>query len=163
MTTADDALIRPARPEDAEAVVRLAGLLEAEEGTVGTCRLEPDHVRAYGFGAGRLFSVLVAERNGAVVGYALFYPSFDATHAAKGLYLNDLYVLPAERGRGTGRALMRAVARACVAEGGQYLFWNARASNAAARAFYGHLGAREEPVVTLALHGEPLRRLVAAD
>ncbi len=102
MTTADGALIRPARPEDAEAVVRLAGLLEAEEGTVGTCRLEPDHVRAYGFGAGRLFSVLVAERDGGVVGYALFYPSFDVTHAAKGLYLNDLYVLPAERGRGTG-------------------------------------------------------------
>ncbi|HET6522773.1 MAG TPA: GNAT family N-acetyltransferase [Geminicoccaceae bacterium] len=152
------ARIRPARPEDAEAIVRLAALLEAEEGT-GACRLRPEHVRAHGFGEGRLFSVLVAERGGGLVGYALFYPSFDVTHAAKGFYLNDLFVVPAERGRRTGRALMRAVARACFAQGGQYLFWNALASNARARGFYRHLGAREEPVVTFALHGEPMLRL----
>ena len=152
------ALIRPARPDDAGEVARLAALLESEEGT-GTCRLRPEHVRAHGFGEGRLFSVIVAERGGGLVGYALFYPSFDVTHAAKGFYLNDLYVTRAERGRRTGRALLRAVARACLAEGGQYLFWNALASNAGARAFYRHLGAREEPVVTFALHGEPMLRL----
>ena len=112
------ALIRPARPDDAGEVARLAALLESEEGT-GTCRLRPEHVLAHGFGEGRLFSVIVAERGGGLVGYALFYPSFDVTHAAKGFYLNDLYVTRAERGRRTGRALLRAVARACLAEGGQ--------------------------------------------
>lgn len=155
-------LIRAARPADAAAIATLAGRLEAEEGT-GTCRLRPEHVRAHGFGARRRFRVIVAERDGELVGYALYYPSFDVTHAAKGFYLNDLYVVPAERGRGTGRALMRAVARACLEDGGRYLFWNALARNANARAFYAHLGATEEPVVTFGLHGEPLRRLVGAD
>ena len=92
------AVVRPARPEDADGIVRLAALLEAEEGT-GSCKLRPEHVRAHGFGEGRLFSVIVAERAGSLVGYALFYPSFDVTHAAKGFYLNDLYVTRAERGR----------------------------------------------------------------
>ena len=64
-------------------------------------------------------------RRGTLLGYALFYPSYDTDHGAKGAYLQDLYVLPEARGRGIGRALMAAVARACQADGGCYLFWNA--------------------------------------
>ena len=51
--------------------------------------------------------------------------AYDTEHAARGLYLQDLYVVPEARRQGAGRALMAAVARACQADGGCYVFWNA--------------------------------------
>jgi GNAT superfamily N-acetyltransferase len=109
------------------------------------------------------FRVLLAEDAGRTLGYALFYPSYDSEHAARGLYLQDLFVVPEARRRGVGRALMAAVARACQADGGCYLFWNALESNRAARTFYRRIGGREEPVVTLSLQPDALRRLAAKD
>jgi GNAT superfamily N-acetyltransferase len=105
--------------------------------------------------------VLLAEDAGRTLGYALFYPSYDSEHAARGLYLQDLFVVPEARRRGVGRALMAAIARACEADGGCYLFWNALESNRAARTFYRRIGGREEPVVTLSLQPDALRRLAA--
>jgi GNAT superfamily N-acetyltransferase len=116
-------------------------------------------VPAKGFGEPAWFRVLIAEDAGRTLRYAAFYPSYDAEYAAKGLYLQDLFVLPEARWRGVGRALMAAVARACAAEGGCYLFWNALEANDAGRAFYRRLGAREEPVVTLSLPTDARRRL----
>ena len=118
-------------------------------------------MRAEGFGASRRFRVLIAERHDQPVGYALFYPAYDTDHAARG-FLQDLYVVPKARGRGAGRALMAAVARACAADGGCYVFWNAQPRNRAGLAFYRALGAREEPVVTLSLQPDALRRLAEA-
>ena len=118
-------------------------------------------MRAEGFGASRRFRVLIAERHDQPVGYALFYPAYDTDHAARG-FLQDLYVVPKARGRGAGRALMTAVARACAADGGCYVFWNAQPRNRAGLAFYRVLGAREEPVVTLSLQPDALRRLAEA-
>ncbi len=66
---------------------------------------------------------------------------------------------PRRAGRGIGRALMAAVARACLADGGRYLFWNALERNAAGRAFYRRIGAREEAVVTLSLQPDALDEL----
>ena len=57
---------------------------------------------------------------------------------------------------------MAALARACQADGGCYLFWNALPRNRAGRAFYRRIGAREEPVVTLSLQPDALRRLAEA-
>ena len=59
----------------------------------------------------------------------------------------------------TGRALMAAVARACEADGGCYVFWNAQPRNRAGLAFYRRIGAREERVLTLSLQPDALRRL----
>ena len=105
---------------------------------------------------------MLAEHAGVPLGYALFYPSYDTDHAARGFYVQDLYVVPRARRAGLGRALMTAVARHCLAEGGCYLFWNAREGNAHGRAFYRAIGAREERVVTLSLQPDALRRLVGS-
>ena len=80
----------------------------------------------------RAFARCSPKQDGRPVGYALFYPSYDTEHAARGLYLQDLYVVPEARRQGIGRALMAAVARACQADGGCYLFWNALERNARA-------------------------------
>jgi GNAT superfamily N-acetyltransferase len=151
--------IRDARADDAETIVALVHRLNLDEGNPPG-RMTADDFRCSGFGAQRRFRTLLAEAEGRVLGYALFYPSYDTDFGAAGFYLQDLYVVQEARRCGIGRALMAAVARACRAEGGCYLFWNALERNQAGRAFYRRIGAREEPVVTLSLQPDALQRLV---
>jgi GNAT superfamily N-acetyltransferase len=152
--------IRDATPDDASAIVALVHRLNVEEGNPPGALTKADF-RSLGFGARPRFRTLLAEAAGRVLGYALFYPSYDTDFGAKGFYLQDLYVLPEARRGGIGRALVAAVARACATDGGCYLFWNALERNQAGRAFYRRIGAREEPVVTLSLQPDALRRLAA--
>lgn len=149
--------VRAATPDDAPAIARLIRQFSNEDGYDSP--ITAAEVETLAFGPRPRFGVLIADQAGEPVGYVLHYPSFDTDHAAKGLYLQDVYVIPAARGRGIGRAMMAAAARLCVAEGGQYLFWNALERNADGRAFYHRIGARQEEVVTLSLQRDALRRL----
>lgn len=152
--------IRDAGPGDAEAIVALAHALDRAEGkkpgplTAAGLRVEMFGERP------RLWAVL-AEQDGRALGFASYFPSYDTEHAARGFYLNDLFVVPEARRQGIGRALVAAVAQRCRREGGCYLFWNALESNRAGRAFYRAIGAREEPVVTLSLQPAALERLAS--
>jgi ribosomal protein S18 acetylase RimI-like enzyme len=150
--------VREARAADAETIAAFARALSREEGHPAPA-LQASHVREEGFGDNARFRALVAERDGQPVGYALFYRAYATEHGERGFYLQDLYVVPEARRQGTGRALMAAVARACQADGGCYVFWNARPRNRAALAFYCALGARKEPTVTLSLQPDALGRL----
>ncbi len=152
--------VREAVADDAATIVALVHQFEHEEGK-NAARLTVADVLAHAFGEQPRFRVLIAERAGRTLGYAMFYPSYDSEYAARGFYLQDLFVVPGARKRGVGRALMAAVARACLADGGLYVFWNALEANRAARAFYRRIGGREEPVVTLSLQPHALERLAA--
>jgi hypothetical protein len=88
--------VREARPADAETIAAFAHELSREEGYLVPV-LQARHVRDEGFGPGARFRALIAERDGRPVGYVLFYPSYDTDHAARGLYLQDLYVAPEAR------------------------------------------------------------------
>jgi GNAT superfamily N-acetyltransferase len=150
--------VRAASPGDAGTIVAFSHALSREEGYAAPA-LQARHVRTEGFGPNARFRALIAELGGRPVGYALFYPAYDTDHAARGLYLQDLYVVAEARRQGAGRALMAAVARACQADGGGYVFWNALPKNRGGRAFYRALGALEEPVLTLSLQPDALKRL----
>jgi ribosomal protein S18 acetylase RimI-like enzyme len=150
--------VREALPADAKTIAAFAHALSLEEGYPAPA-LHADRVRAEGFGARPRFGALIAEQDGQPVGYALFYPAYDTDHAARGFYLQDLYVVPEARRQGAGRALMAAVARACEADGGRYVFWNALPENRAGLAFYRAIGAREEKILTLSLQPDALRHL----
>jgi ribosomal protein S18 acetylase RimI-like enzyme len=150
--------VRDVTAADAVAVVALIHRFTAEDGNPPG-RLTVEDFLTLSFGPEIRFRTKVADADGPILGYALFYPSYDTDFGVKGAYLQDLYVLPEMRGRGIGRALMRAVARACQDDGGRYLFWNALETNRAGRAFYRRIGAREEPVVTLSLQTDALERL----
>ena len=151
--------VREAGPADVETIAAFSNALSREEG-YGATALQARHVRDEGFGSHARFCALIAEQSGRPVGYALFYPAYATEHAARGLYLQDLYVTPEAHRQGAGRALMAAVARACEADGGCYVFWNARPQNRAGLAFYRAIGARQEPTVTLSLQPDAVRRLV---
>jgi GNAT superfamily N-acetyltransferase len=150
--------VRAATVADAETIAAFSHELSREEGYAAPV-LDARDVRAEGFGARPRFRAMIAERDAQPVGYALFFAAYDTDHAARGLYLQDLYVVPEARRGGVGRALMAAVARACQADGGCYVFWNALPKNRVGLAFYHAIGAREEPVLTLSLQPDALRQL----
>ena len=88
--------IRAARPEDGATVAAMVAALSAHEGQSPPA-FSAATFRRDGFGTDRAFETLIAERDGAVVGYALFQPAYSTEVGVRGTYLCDLYVDPAER------------------------------------------------------------------
>src|SRR5437763_2876229 len=107
-----DALtIRAAVREDVAAIVRLIhGLAEFEKLT-HLVRVTPESLAPHLFGARPVAEAVVAERAGRVVAFALFFTNFSTFLAQPGLYLEDLFVEPDERGRAIGQALLEHLAR----------------------------------------------------
>ena len=98
------------------------------------------------------------------VGFALFFHNFSTFLGRAGIYLEDLYVLPAYRGRGYGKGLLTELARIAVARGCGRLEWWCLDWNRPSIDFYKSLGA--EPMdewTTYRIAGETLRQMGAAD
>jgi len=137
------ALVRPARLDDGETVVRLCVALGRHEGRVPA--LTPATYRSNGFGEPAAFGGFIAERAGEAVGYAICHRDYDTDRMERSVYLADIYVEKAARGMGLGRRLMAAVARLGAREGARMLFWKVLPENEIARSFYRALGAEEQP------------------
>ncbi len=152
--------IRPAIAADAATIARLARDLNAHQGDP-VDRFTEAVIRRDGFGRAPEFSVILAERPegqagdpDAAIGYALYYRCYETGHAARGLYLNDLFICPDYRGRGAGRALIAAVAAEARRQRRTFVWWTSRAWNEPAQRAYRALGAIEEPVRAHAIvHG----------
>ncbi len=134
--------IRPAQRADGPALVRLVRALADFE------KLPPPDDEAarrlieHAFGARPRFDVLVADVDGQVRAYALFFESYSTFRAAPSLWLEDLFVESAVRGRGIGASFMRELARVAVARGCHRFEWTVLDWNERARRFYQSLGAR---------------------
>jgi ribosomal protein S18 acetylase RimI-like enzyme len=113
-------------------------------------------VRRDAFGPRRAFRVLLAEVAGRVVGYASFVTGYNTDIAARELWMHDLFVQPAWRGRGVGRALLTAVAREAARRRVACLEWAVRPTNARAIRFYRRLGARVGHARIASLRGRAL-------
>ncbi len=114
------------------------------------------------FGSRPAAQALIAELGDprAVVGYALYFPTFSSFLASSGVWLEDLFVRPAHRREGVGRALLAAVAARLRERGGGRLEWAALDWNEPALRFYGGLRAQTMPEwITHRLTGEDLKRL----
>jgi GNAT superfamily N-acetyltransferase len=88
------------------------------------------------------FRSLLAEVDGEIVGYAIFFFTYSSFRARPSLYLEDIFVLPEQRGQGAGIALFRACAREAVANACARMEWQVLAWNEPSIAFYERLGAR---------------------
>ena len=107
--------------------------------------------------------VLFALEDGREAGFALFFHNFSTFLGRAGLYLEDLYVLPEDRGKGYGKALLRQLARIAVEEGCGRLEWWCLDWNRPSIDFYLSLGAEAmEDWTVYRISGETLRRMGGA-
>lgn len=115
------------------------------------------------FGAHPGAEVVLAEWQGTPAGFALFCHNFSTFLGRRGLWLEDLFVVPACRGRGIGRALLAELARMAIARGCGRLEWSVLDWNVDAIGFYRALGARPmDEWTTFRMTGDALERLAEA-
>jgi GNAT superfamily N-acetyltransferase len=108
-------------------------------------------------------AVIAEDAEGRPLGFALFFHNFSTFLGLPGIYLEDLYVRPGDRGRGTGRELLEHLARLARDRGCGRLEWSVLDWNEPAIGFYQRLGARANSDWTgYRLEGEALARLASA-
>ena len=156
-------VIRPAVAADAAVVLAFIRDLAAYEKLLHEVRTTLADVEAILFGPAPRAFCDIAELDGEPVGFALWFYSVSTFEGRHGLYLEDLYVRPAVRGRGAGKALLAHLARRCAREDLARLEWSVLDWNAPAIAFYDSLGASAKAEwITRRLSGEALKRLAQA-
>jgi GNAT superfamily N-acetyltransferase len=138
---AEPPLLRAAEPKDLDAIVGLIGELAEFERLTHLLQVTPESLRPHLFGDKPVAEALVAEVQGRVVAFALFFTNFSTFLAKPGLYLEDLYVQPAFRRLGLGRALLQRLAAITVERGYGRFEWCVLDWNENAIRFYEQMGA----------------------
>jgi GNAT superfamily N-acetyltransferase len=133
-------IVRPMRPEDAPAVIAMARALAAAVDDPEPPLAASDLVRDCS-GPQPWFDCLVAELTRRPVAYAVLCKGFEAHSAKRRVWIGDLYVEPAARRAGVGRALLAAIARHALALGCDAVYWELWRLNSAGEAFYRKLQA----------------------
>ena len=153
--------IRLATEADVGTIRRLiVGLALYEKEPASTVEVTEDELRRDGFGAQPVFRCLLAEVDGAAIGFALFFYNY-STWQGRCIYLEDLYVEESARGTGTGTLLLKTVAAIAHAEGCKRMSWQALDWNTPALDFYKALGAnRLDSWVNLRLGEKELTQLL---
>ncbi len=155
--------IRAAATTDVEAIHGLIGELADYEQLRHHFTGSVVALRSHLFGAQPFAHALVAERAHELVGFALYFHNYSTFLCKPGIYLEDLYVRPAERRGGIGRRLLAALARRAVELDCGRLEWSVLDWNAPSIEFYRSLGANPLDEWTMfRLTGEALSRLAAA-
>ncbi|MCH8620420.1 GNAT family N-acetyltransferase [Undibacterium sp. TS12] len=154
--------IRPAQPDDAGLIhayiVELAIYERAEHEVIASV----DDIRQSLFAPDSPARGLICSIDGQVVGYAVYFLSYSTWLGRKGMYLEDLYISPAHRGSGAGKALLRHLAQVAVESGCGRLEWSVLDWNEPAIQFYLSIGAQpQDEWVRYRLAGEGLLSFAA--
>ena len=154
--------IRAAELRDVTAIVQLIRELAEFEHLAHLLQVTPEKLRPHLFGERAVIEALVAESVGEVVGFAVFFTNFSTFLAQPGLYLEDLYVQPSQRGRGVGEALLSRVGRLAVERDYGRFEWSVLDWNANAIRFYEKMGATVMPDWRICrVTGDALQRFAA--
>jgi GNAT superfamily N-acetyltransferase len=155
-------VIRPATESDVPTILELIRELATYEREPDAVEATEAMIREALFGATSVASCHVAELDGEVVGFALWYVTFSTWKGVAGLWLEDLFVRPVARGHGFGKALLQALAGVCVERGYARFEWWVLDWNVDAQGFYRSLGARPEDDWTVwRVDGDSLATLAA--
>ena len=134
--------IRAARPTDSALIFALVRELADYEKLSAEVDATEQQIAAELFGAQPRISCDIAEWDGAPAGFALWFTNFSTFQGRPGLYLEDIFVRPAFRQRGIGKALLKRLAQHCTEQGYARFEWAVLDWNAPAIAFYKSLGAQ---------------------
>ena len=155
-------MIRPAAPADAALVLALIRELAEYERLAHEVDATEGMIAAALFGESPRVFCDIAECDGEGAGFALWFYNFSTFRGRHGIYLEDLFVRPAFRGNGIGKALLANLARRCAAEALARLEWAVLDWNEPALGFYRRLGAETMDGWTVhRLSGEALATLAA--
>ena len=138
-------LLRPAELKDVVAIVGLVRGLAEFENLTHLLQVTPEKLRPHLFGPKPSAEAFVADSGGEIVAFALFFTNFSTFLAQPGIYLEDLFVTPAQRGRGIGEALLTRLARLAVERGCGRFEWSVLDWNESAIRFYQRMGATVMP------------------
>ena len=114
---ASDVIVRAATVDDVELLHRFSVDLATFEDEPDAVTSTPQTLARDGFGENPQFAALIAERAGKPVGFALYTFNYSVWTAARGIFIEDIWVVPEERRGGVARALMAGLARECRAKG----------------------------------------------
>jgi GNAT superfamily N-acetyltransferase len=145
VTAVNPVTIRPATPADVAAMHALMYELAVFEKLTHLFVATPEGVHDALFGARPSSEAMVAERDGRIVGYALYFHNFSTFLGRRGLYLEDLYVQPSERGTGLGTLMLRRLAALAVERQCGRFEWTVLDWNQPAIDFYQKMGATVLP------------------
>ncbi|MGH7532913.1 MAG: GNAT family N-acetyltransferase [Gemmatimonadales bacterium] len=154
--------LRPATAADVPLILRFIQGLAEYERLAQECVATEARLRDTLFGATPEAEVALAFQDDEAAGFALFFHSYSTFLAQRGLYLEDLFVLPEYRGKGIGKALLRHLAKLAVARGCGRFEWAVLDWNESAIKFYESLGA--VPMadwIVYRLTGDALRQLAS--
>ena len=157
--------VRHAEPADVPVVLELVRELAVYEREPDAVEATEELLREALFGEHPAASCHVAvDPSGTVVGFALWYVTFSTWKGRPGLWLEDLFVRPAARGHGLGKALLQELAAVCVERGYPRFEWWVLDWNAPAIGFYRSLGAvPQDSWTTFRVDGEALVALATPD
>ena len=137
----DTILIRAAEPGDIDTILQFIRDLADYEKLAHAVNTDRDTLARYLFGPRPMAEVLIAERQGDAIGFALFFHNFSTFEGRPGLYLEDLFVRPEARGSGAGKALLVRLAQLAVERDCARLEWSVLDWNEPAIAVYRAIGA----------------------
>lgn len=137
--------LRPATPADLAAIVGLIHELAAFEALTHLVVVTPESLAPHLFGERPAAEAVVGEVDGVVAAFALYFTNFSTFLGRPGLYLEDLYVQPAHRGMGLGKALLQHLATLAVSRGCGRFEWSVLDWNQRAIDFYQKMGATVMP------------------
>lgn len=134
--------LRAARRDDCALILSLIRELADFEQLLHEVQTTVADLELHLFGAHPRAEALIVEADGAVAGFALYFHNFSTFVGKPGLYLEDLYIRPAFRGRGYGRQIMQHLAQIALARGCGRFEWWVLDWNTPAVEFYRSLGAQ---------------------
>ena len=153
--------VRLATVDDVELLHRFSVDLATFEDEPDAITSTPQTLARDGFGKEPQFAALIAERGGMPVGFVLYTFNYSVWTGARGIFIEDIWVVPEERRGGVARALMQAVAQECVAKGFRRIDLNVLDWNPA-RGFYERLGFKWiRTWLPYRLSGEALEKLAS--
>src|SRR4029077_1102576 len=153
---------RPATVDDVELLHKFSVDLSTYEDEPHAVTATPQTLARDGFGKDPQFAALIAEMAGKPVGFALYTFNYSVWTGARGVFIEDIWVVPEQRRGGVARALMAALARECLARGYKRIDLNVLDWNPA-RGFYEKIGSRWiRNCLPYRLSGEPLQKLAVA-